>query len=94
MAAISEDYLNSMSADDRDDFLKNIFDVFLMNSSKRDEIVAQKIRVMYKDHQGKQLKCTFCRKDEPEDQEFGRMYFLTWCVINNTAGVLNISLFS
>jgi len=49
-----------------------------MNSSKRDEIVAQKIREMYKDHQGKLIKCTFCRKDEPEDQEFGRMYiFLT-----------------
>jgi transcription elongation factor GreA-like protein len=78
MAAISEDYLNSMSADERDDFLKNIFDVFSMNSSKRDEIVAQKIREMYKDHQGKLIKCTFCRKDEPEDQEFGRMYiFLT-----------------
>ena len=75
MATISDDFLNSLSADDRDDFLKNIFEVFSMNPSKQDEMVAQRVRAMYKDHQGKLIKCTFCRKDEPDGQEFGRMYF-------------------
>ena len=74
MATISGDFLNSLSADERDDFLKKMMDVLSMNSSQQDEITAQNIRGLYQNHQGKVIKCNFCRKDELEDQEFGRMY--------------------
>ena len=48
-----------------------------MNPSKRDEIMEQNIRGWYQNHQGRVIKCNFCRKDEPEDQEFGRK-----CIMN------------
>ena len=74
MATISEDFLNSLPANERDDFLGKMMKVLSisMNPSERDEITAQDIRGLYHNHQGKVIKCNFCRKDEPEDQEFGR----------------------
>jgi hypothetical protein len=77
MATISEDFLNSLPANERDDFLKKMMEVLSMNPSQQDEITAQKIRGWYEGHQGRVIKCNFCRKDEPEDQEFGRKYFGT-----------------
>ena len=72
MATISEDFLNSLPANERDDFLKKMMELLSMNPSQRDEITAQNIRGLYENHHGKVIKCNFCRKDEPEDQEFGR----------------------
>ena len=46
-----------------------------MNPSQQDEITAQNIRELYQNHHGRVIKCNFCRKDEPEDQEFGRKYY-------------------
>jgi sulfatase maturation enzyme AslB (radical SAM superfamily) len=92
MATISDDFLNSLSEGERDDFLKSIFDVFSVNPSKQDEMVAQRVRVMYKDHQGKLIKCTFCRKDEPDGQEFGRMYFNNMMCILYGGRLLHFSL--
>ena len=46
-----------------------------MNPSEQDEITEQNIRGWYEDHPGRDIKCTFCRKDESENQEFGRKYY-------------------
>ena len=75
MATISGDFLNSLPANERDDFIRKMMEVLSMNPSERDEITVQNIRGLYHNHQGKVIKCNFCRKDEPEDQEFGRKYF-------------------
>ena len=72
MATISEDFLNSLPADERAEFVQNALE---MNPSEQDEIMAQNIRGLYKDHQRNVINCTFCKKNEPVDQEFGRMYF-------------------
>ena len=76
MANISEAFLDSMPEDERGEFLRDTFEFLaLKNPSEQDEIIAQKIRGWYKHHQGKVIKCSYCRKDEPDEQEFGRMYF-------------------
>ena len=74
MVTISEDFLNSLPADKRAEFLNATFEMLSMNPSDQDEIMAQNIRRLYEGHQGKVIKCSFCRKDEPDDQEFGRMF--------------------
>ncbi|KAK1738049.1 hypothetical protein QTG54_011343 [Skeletonema marinoi] len=71
MANISEDYLDSLPADERAEFLNDVFSMLSMDPSKKDETMAQNIRKMYAGHEGNVVKCSFCRKDEPDDQEFG-----------------------
>eukprot|EP00984_Skeletonema_dohrnii_P003245 scaffold1075_cov100-Skeletonema_dohrnii-CCMP3373.AAC.1 len=71
MASISEDYLDSLPADERAEFLNGLFSMLSMDPSKKDETMAQNIRKMYAGHEGRVVKCSFCRKDEPDDQEFG-----------------------
>ena len=76
MATISKDFLNSMPEDERAEFLLEAFELLaLKNPSEQDEIIAQKIRGWYNGHQGRVTKCVYCRKDEPDDKEFGRKYF-------------------
>eukprot|EP00984_Skeletonema_dohrnii_P031701 scaffold24548_cov78-Skeletonema_dohrnii-CCMP3373.AAC.1 len=80
MASISEDYLDSLPADERAEFLSDVFSMLLMDPTKQDEIMAQKIRRMYAGHEGRVAnKCSFCRKDEPDDQEFGGCGLVLYC---------------
>lgn len=79
MATINQDYLDSLPADERAEFLNTVynttlaFEMLSMNPSPND-IMVQNIRGLYKDYKGTLIKCTFCRKDEPDDQEFGGRY--------------------
>lgn len=84
MVTISEDFLNSLPADKRAEFLNATFEMLSMNPSDQDEIMAQNIRRLYEGHQGKVIKCSFCRNDEPDDQEFGRMYYQQFTVTTAT----------
>ena len=72
MATISEDFLNSLPEGERDDLLRKMMEVLSMNPQQQDEIMEHNIREMYKNHQGIVNKCSYCRKDEHCDQEFGR----------------------
>ena len=72
MAAISDDFLNSLSEGERSEFVQNALDFLSMNPSEQDETMAQNIRGWYEDHKGRVIKCTFCRKEEGCEEEFGR----------------------
>eukprot|EP00985_Skeletonema_marinoi_P005984 scaffold2590_cov172-Skeletonema_marinoi.AAC.2 len=79
MANISKDYLDSLPADERAEFLNDVFSMLSMDPSKKDETMAQNIRKMYAGHEGRSVKCSFCRKDEPDDQEFGGCGLVLYC---------------
>ncbi len=76
MATISKDYLDSLPADERDEFLSSVLAGLSMSPSDRDKIMEEKLREMYADHRGRIVICSFCRKDEPDDQEFGGGYLI------------------
>jgi len=72
MATISKEFLDSLPADERDEFLSSTLAMLSLNPPEQDDkIMGQKMRDIYKDHRGRIVECSFCRKDEPDDQEFG-----------------------
>jgi hypothetical protein len=82
MATLSKDFLDSLPADKRDELHNEVFSTLSLSKSKHDDIMEQNIRQLYElyaDHKGKGkcVKCDFCRKDEPDNQE-NSMITLCW----------------
>ena len=72
MFTISKDYLESLPDDKRKTFLNNVNSMRNMTPSAREELLTNQFRELYADHKGRIIKCSFCRKDEPDgNKEFG-----------------------
>ena len=75
MVTISKDFLESLPDDDLVEFINTMSTWHGMSPSEKDELLEEKNREMYAGREfGARFKCSFCRKDEPDEIEFGGMF--------------------